>query len=147
VAVGQNGLTWMGAQFQNQQVGLVSIDNNIGDQFVFTTSCTQLLNSFLGVSCDSDPTLTTAGVNAQTLTGVGADFMDKAQGGFVLNGRLANGSFEALQSIPTDGSPNVYVSFTDDVYTVNSITDDAWNYGLIAEGGTISLASNADLVT
>jgi hypothetical protein len=90
--------------------------------------------------------MATAGVNESTLTGVGSDFTKHEQAGFQSNGRMVSGTFEVLQSIDPSTTTQTYVSFTDDVYTVKDVTEDAWNWGLIAEGGGLSVSMDSKLV-
>lgn len=58
-----------------------------------------------------------------------------------MNGRMATGQVDVL----SDMTPT-YISYNQDVYTVQKITEDAWNWGNSATGGALSIASGSKIV-
>lgn len=55
---------------------------------------------------------------------------------------MASGTYEILQ----DMTPT-YTSFTQDLYTVEKITDDAWNWGVTGTAGALSVARDSKIIT
>lgn len=69
-------------------------------------------------------------VDKLTLTGAGASFTAYEAGGFSTDGQAFSGTLDVQQ----DATPT-YTSFTDNVYAVTTIADDAWHlYNHVAGG-------------
>lgn len=88
-----NLLPTVATTIQGQAIDM-SIDNNANNNFAFGSSCMQKVGLATEVACSVAPTLVSASVDDQLLTGVGANYVDLVQGGFTTDGRKVTGTVE-----------------------------------------------------
>jgi hypothetical protein len=115
----------------------MSIDNNANNNFAFGSSCMQKVGLATEVACSAAPTLVSASVDDQLLTGVGANYFNLVQGGFTTDGRKVNGTVE-LELL--GGST---VNSTQVTYVAETITQDAWNYNIATGAGSVAMGMNS----
>jgi hypothetical protein len=131
-----NLLPTVATTIQGQALNM-SIDNNANNNFAFGSSCMQKVGLATEVACSAAPTLVSASVDDQLLTGVGANYFNLVQGGFTTDGRKVNGTVE-LELL--GGST---VNSTQVTYVAETITQDAWNYNIATGAGSVAMGMNS----
>jgi len=81
-----NNMAIAKATFEGFDIPNLNIDNNVDDDMIFMSDCTQSGTSSL---CSAAPFYATSGVSSSSLSGVGINFTAHDQGGFSTNGRIA----------------------------------------------------------
>lgn len=92
--------------------------------------------------CTASPTNVIETLDETKLSGIGSTFTNKAQGGFVMDGREVTGSF-VLEEKDTTGLS----SFPNTVYGVGEITDDAWHSDEKMGAGEIGLGRDSTMMS
>lgn len=130
-------------QFQDQTLTNMNLETHDKYTIVFDKTCTQMLDvNGQEQSCGNAPTLVQGDLDVTKLTGVGSNFYGKASAGFVSDGRLVYGSFATKFANGTMSS-----GFNSFMFTVNNITDDAWNYNMPVGSGSLSLSMNSTFIS
>ena len=119
----------------------MNIETNSNNNLAFTNFCTQEIDSTIVSYCAEAPTFVTDSLDDQTLFGIGNDFVGNKQGGWTTNGRIVSGT------VATTDTAAGTTSMTQNVYTVRSITESAWNYNVQnMEAGSLSLAAGSPTI-
>ena len=140
-SVGSNMLAQVSTEIQSQGPFVMNIETNSPHNLAFTNFCTQEIDSTTVAYCSDAPTLVTDSLDDQNLFGVGDDFAGDMQGGYTCDGRIVTGSVGL-----TTSAAGLSVE-TQEVYTVRSIAESAWNYNVLGMGsGSISLAAGSPTI-
>lgn len=69
----------------------MEIETNSKNSMVFTTFCTQEIDSTVVSYCADAPTLVSDNIDDQQLFGIGDNFVNSQQGGYTTSGRVVTG--------------------------------------------------------
>lgn len=143
LAQNENMMVTLQGAVQSQGPFWFNIESNADTTIAWSTSCLQNIASALPKACGSSPTLVAENINDSTLSGAGSQF-SMIQSGFEVEGTMFNGQLSLY--IDNGGSTGTTESAIEDVYVVNTIKNDAWNYGNSVSSGAISLTGNSTTI-
>ena len=102
--------------FQSDPVPFMNLNLMSNNNTMYVTQCTQDLNGATA-PCSASPTNVIETLDETALSGIGATFTGKEQGGFVLDGREVVGSF-VLEEKDSTG----LATFANTIFGVGEIT-------------------------